>query len=481
MESLKNLRASKTFMHFEKMNAIPRCSNNEEKISEYLYNLGINMGLETHKDEFLNVLIKKPASPGYEDHEPVALQGHMDMVCEKAEGCDHDFEKDPIDMYIDGDWIKARSTTLGADDAIGVAMGLDILESNDIKHPALELLITATEETGMDGVMGLSPDLLKARKLINIDTEDEGVMIIGCAGGINAYVEIPLYYQQQKEYINKRIVLSGLKGGHSGLTIGYEHLNGIKLMANLLSKFKVKEDILLQNLSGGSKHNAIPSKAEAIIGVRKEDLDKFVEAFEVEKNNLINQYLKREPELTIELEDGPDYDIYLSDESVKSIYSAINLLPHGINTMVEGDEGMVESSNNLAIVQILNDHFKISLSVRSSDLEQKEVLLEKIKEVANLLGAKTSFSDGYPMWEPNYDSKLAELAKKVYKYVSQTDLQVKTIHAGLETGLLSEKYPDMDMISIGPEIIGAHTPEEKLSISSTERTRDFIVELLANL
>lgn len=481
MEELRNSRAYKTFENFKKMNSIPRCSNDEEKISEYLFELGKSMGLETLRDESLNVLIRKPASPGYEDHETVALQGHMDMVCEKAETCSHDFSKDPIDMYIEEDWIKARGTTLGADDAIGVALGLDILQSDDLMHPALELIITATEETGMDGAIGLSKDWLKAKKLINIDTEDEGVMIVGCAGGINSYVEIPMLYQNQKGYINKKLVISGLKGGHSGLTIGSEHLNAIKLLVNFLTKIKMKDRLILQNLSGGTKHNAIPSKAEAIIGILPEDLEEFEREVEEEKNALINQYLKREPELQFSLEEAPAYDIYLASESTKTILNAINLLPHGINTMVENDDEMVESSNNLAIAQIINDKFKISLSVRSSNLEQKEVLLNKIKEVARILKADISFSDGYPMWVPNFDSKLAELAKESYKAVSGNDLVVKTIHAGLETGLLSEKYPEMDMISIGPSIIGAHTPEERLSISSTERTRDFIVDILSKL
>lgn len=481
MEILNKSRAYKTFEIFSNMNKIPRCSNHEEKISEYLYQYGKSLGLETYKDEHLNVLIKKPATPGYEDHETVCLQGHMDMVCEKLETCNHDFLNDPIDMYVEEDWIKARGTTLGADDAIGVALGLDILESEEVEHPALELLITATEETGMDGAMGLSPDLLKAKKLINIDTEDEGVMIIGCAGGINSFLEFPLEFEEKEGYINKRIVVSGLKGGHSGLTIGSEHINAIKLLANVLSKFKLKDRLVFSKIKGGTKHNAIPSKAEAIIGIFPEDLESFEEEFELEKNQFISQYLKREDGLNIELLDSEEERSYLTHESVKKIFSAINLLPHGINTMVEDDESMVESSNNLAIVEMLDDTFKVSLSIRTSNLEQKEVLIDKVKEVGRILGAKVTFTDGYPMWKPNFGSKLTALAAEIFEKMFDKKMSIKTIHAGLETGLISEKYPEMDMISIGPDIIGAHTPEEKLSISSTERTRDFIVEILAEL
>lgn len=481
MEILNKSKANKTFKHFINMNKIPRGSNNEEEISQYLYQLGKDMGYEAYKDEHLNVLIKKPATKGYEDHDTVCLQGHMDMVCEKLESSDHDFLKDPIDMYIEDDWIKAKGTTLGADDAIGVAMGLDILESDDVNHPALELLFTATEETGMDGALGLSPDLLKARKLINIDTEDEGVMVIGCAGGINSFLELPIQYQEQKGYINKKIVVSGLKGGHSGLTIGSEHINAIKLLVNILTKFKLKDKILLKSIQGGTKHNAIPSKAEAIVGVLPQDIEEFEKEFELEKNQFINQYLKREAGLKIELVNEKEDSKYVTSESAKKILSAINLLPHGINTMVNGEDQMVESSNNLAIAQMNDDILKITLSIRSSNLEEKEVLIDKIKEVGRILEAQVKFSDGYPMWRPNYESELTALADGIYEKMFNKKMSIKTIHAGLETGLIAEKYPEMDMISIGPEIIGAHTPEEKLSISSTERTRDFVVEILAAL
>ncbi|MDO5026263.1 MAG: aminoacyl-histidine dipeptidase [Tissierellia bacterium] len=481
MEILDKSRASKTFDTFFNMNQIPRCSNAEEAISNFLYNFGKNLGLETIKDENLNVLIKKPASPGYEDHDTVCLQGHMDMVCEKLESCNHDFSKDPIDMFVDGDWIKAKGTTLGADDGIGVAMALDLLASDDIRHPALEVLITSTEETGMDGALGLTPDFLQAKKLINIDTEDEGVMIIGCAGGIGSYLEIPLTFEKKQGYVNKKLVVSGLKGGHSGLTIGTEHLNAIKLLVNVISKLKLKEKILTMEISGGTKHNAIPSKAEVTIGILEEDLDEFENDFEEVKNQIINQYLKRESALQIDLLDGPENDQYMNCETVKQVFSAINLLPHGINTMVKDDETMVESSNNLAIVEMLGDKLKISLSIRSSDLHQEEVLIDKIKEVARFVGAQVIFSDGYPMWKPNFDSPLTHLASDVYKKLFDQDILIKTIHAGLETGLIAEKYPEMDMISIGPDITGAHTPDEKLSISSTEKTRDFLVEILANL
>lgn len=481
MEELKESKAFRTFDYFQQINNIPRCSNNETQISDFLYKLGRDLGFETVQDEHLNVLIKVPASKGYENHEPVAMQGHMDMVCVKEETCQHDFLSQPIDMYIDDGFIKAKGTTLGADDAIGVAMALDVATSEDVAHPPLEIIITSTEETGMDGVIGLSDKWLTSNALINIDTEDEGIMIIGCAGGVNAFVELPMKFVNIPGLVNKKIEVVGLKGGHSGLTIGSEHINALKLINNIVTRLRTKVDFTIQNLSGGTKHNAIPSKAEAILGIKEENLPAFEEALLEEKNNLINQYLKREPGLDILLSDGPNYDIYFDTDVSKKITSLINLLPHGINTMVSDIEDMVESSNNLAIAEVVNDKYRISLSVRSSDIEQRQVILDKIEEVSDMFSAHVSYSDGYPMWSPNFDSNLAKLAEEVYNGMNESKLEVKSIHAGLETGILSEKYPNMDMISIGPDIFGAHTPQERVSIASTERTRDFLIEILKNL
>jgi len=246
-------------------------------------------------------------------------------------------------------------------------------------------------------------------------------------------------------------------------------------------RLKSRVEIFVQNFTGGTKHNAIPSKAEVILGIKPEYVDLFNKVFEEEKNAMVDQYLKREPGLEIDLEEGPDYDIYISEEVSKKIQSLINLLPHGINTMVANNEDMVESSNNLAIAEVVNDKFRVTLSVRSSNEKQMKSILDKIEEVSNIFTATVKYSDGYPMWQPNFDSKLAEIAKEAYKAVSEKELDVKTIHAGLETGTISEKYPEMDMISIGPDIIGAHTPLERLSIGSTERTRDFLKEILARI
>ena len=481
MKELLNSKSYKTFINFEKLNNIPRCSNHEEEVSAFLKNHALNLGLEVQTDEHLNVLIKKPGTGDLANSTPVSLQAHFDMVCEKEADSCHDFLKDPIDMYIDDDYIKARGTTLGADNGLGVAMAMDILESDDILHPPLEVILTATEETGMDGVIGLSDKWLTGKRLINLDTEDEGIMIIGCAGGINAYVEFPARYENIKGLVNKKISISGLKGGHSGLTIGGDQVNAIKLIGMLISKLKSSFNLKVQNLGGGTKHNAIPSEAFVILGIKPEDIKEFENKFEEISDNLISQYLKRESEMKISIEDEKAYDIYLTSDTASHAINLISLLPHGVNTMASSDEDMVESSNNLAIAEIINDRFKVSLSVRSSNLEQKEVLLNKIKVVSEKIGAQVSFSDGYPMWQPNYDSTLAKIAEESYESLKGEKLQVKSIHAGLETGMLAEKYPEMDMISIGPNIFGAHTPKERLSISSTEFTREFLIDILSRL
>lgn len=474
-------QSNNIFKHFIALNKIPRCSNNEEDISNYLRKLGENLGYDSYQDEFLNVIIRKPASEGYEDKATVALQAHMDMVCEKSLTSEHNFKTDPIEMHIDDDFLKAKETTLGADNGIGIALALSILEDKNLRHPDLELVFTATEETGMDGVIGLSDQILKANKLINIDTEDEGVMIIGCAGGNNASIRIPMKFEQVKDLHNIELTVSGLKGGHSGLTIGSDHINAIKLIGEILSRVRSKFDIHLQNLTGGTKHNAIPSQASAILGVEAEVYTKLKHFLKEEADELISKYLKRESNINIVSKDGPEYDIYFNQDLSKEILNAINLLPNGVHTVDKHEIDNVESSNNLATARMVNDIFEISLSIRSSNSNEKQVLMDKISEVARIIDAKVDFTDGYPMWQPNYDSELAKLAKRVYEDLFDKEMLIETIHAGLETGMLSQKYPQMDMISIGPDIYGAHTPSEKVSISSTNRIYDYLVELLANL
>lgn len=480
MERLINSTASNVFNNFIKLNKIPRCSNNEEEISNYLRMFGESLGLTTIQDEFLNVYIKKPATIGYENHEPVVLQAHMDMVCEKTEDSDHDFCKDPIEVHVEGDYIKANKTTLGADNGIGVALALDILENDSLAHPPIEVIITATEETGMDGVIGLSKDLLKGRKLINIDTEEEGTLIIGCAGGINSYLDLDIKRESGHSKKTVKLSLAGLKGGHSGMTIGSNNINAIKLISEYIRKIRTEIPMSLLAIKGGTKHNAIPSQAEIIVGIEDEDLERFKEVYTKVTNEYVENSLKREPDISFAYELVGEEKTFITTEDAKKMLNLIQLLPHGVNTM-DSETDQVQSSNNLAIVRTEEDKFKVSISIRSSKEAERENLINKVEEVAKLVGARMDLSEGYPMWEPKEVSPLKEVARIAYKDLTEEDLNISTIHAGLECGIISEKYPEMDMISIGPNIEGAHTPEEKLSIRSTEFIREYIYDILARL
>ncbi len=480
MERLINSTASNVFNNFVKLNKIPRCSNQEEEVSNYLKMFGESLGLTTIQDEFLNIYIKKPATIGYENHEGVILQAHMDMVCEKTEDSDHDFCKDPIEIRVEGDYVRANKTTLGADNGIGVALALDILENDTIAHPPIEVIITATEETGMDGVIGLSKDLLKGKKLINIDTEEEGTLIIGCAGGINSYLDLNIKRVEAETKKTVKISLSGLKGGHSGMTIGSNNINAIKLISEYIRKIKTEIPMSLFAINGGTKHNAIPSQAEITVGMDSDDLDKFKEVYTRITNEYVENSLKREPDISFSYEELGEENVFIDSDDAKKMLNLIQLLPHGVNTM-DGETDQVQSSNNLAIVRTGDDKFNISISIRSSKEEERENLINKVEEVAKLVGATMTLSEGYPMWEPKEVSALKEVARISYKELTEKELNISTIHAGLECGIISEKYPDMDMISIGPDIEGAHTPEEKLSIKSTEFIREYIYDILARL
>lgn len=481
MEALRNSSAYSVFKNFEAISQIPRCSNDEEKIVEYVYQFGKKLGLETSKDEFGNILIIKPATEGYGSHETVVLQAHVDMVCEKTEDSMHNFSCDPINLQIDGDLIHAKDTTLGSDDGIGVALMMAILENNKIEHPRLECLFTTTEETGMDGALGLSDQLLTGKHLINLDNEEDWIVIVGCAGGINSYLTLDFDYQELPDLSKFKIKVSGLQGGHSGSMIGESRGNAIKILDSVLLKVKKQINFKLQAIQGGSKHNAIPSLAYADIAVNTEDIENLTRVFTEVSYEIKNQNIKRELDLQITLEPIHTYnDKYIDDVSSAKILKIISTFPHGVNT-VDRELDIVKSSNNLAIVQTKKDQFLLQTSIRSSDLTDMDFLKNEVKNQAENNGFGITFSEGYPMWKPNFDNPLLNKAKEVYRQVSGKEIEVLVIHAGLETGILSEKYPEMNMIAIGPTILGAHTPRERLSISSTELVFEYLKTLIKNL
>lgn len=480
MQELKNSTAALVFKHFESINQIPRCSHDEEKISQFMYNFGKQLGYETTRDEFGNVIIIKPATKGFENSDTVILQSHLDMVCVKTDDSDHDFACDPIDMYIDGDFIKARGTTLGSDDGIGVALTMAILEDKDLEHPEIEALFTTTEETGMDGVKGLSDNILRGKKLINLDNEEDWKVFVGCAGGAEARLIKSFDRFEKSQYTNFEIKLNGLQGGHSGSMIHENLLNANKELSSIIKDLFTKFDLLLIEVKGGSKQNAIPTNSEYKIGVKNSEKDEFLREFETLKSRLLEIKKRIEPSINIEINELNECRKYIDKEDSKNIIDAIIKLPHGVNS-VDDNLNIVKSSNNLAILKTNENEFYIHTSIRSSDSKDMDELSEKIVLTGKEFGFEAKFNDRYPMWEPKFNTKLLEATKKVYRNLTNKDIEVAVIHAGLETGTLSQKYPNIEMISIGPTTTGAHTPSEQVSITSVEFVFKYLIELLKNL
>lgn len=480
MEQLKNSTAYAVFNNFEKISQIPRCSHDEERISKFIYEFGKNLGYESIRDEFGNVIIRRPATKGYENREILTFQAHLDMVCEKTYDSVHDFTCDPIELIINGDFIHANKTTLGADDGAGVALLMTLLEDKSIEGPEIEALFTTTEETGMDGALGLGKDILKGKKLINLDNEEDFRIFVGCAGGVDAILTSNIERVQISNLENYEIKVFGLQGGHSGSMINEPRLNANKVLDLLLSKLKNDLDIKLIDFNGGSKRNAIPSHASAKIGVCRDSIEKFNEVFDEIIHEIKDQNLKRELDLDFSLEKlNENYD-YIEDDKANKIVRLLQLFPHGVNTM-DKELDVVKSLNNLAIVNISKDEIKLITSIRSSDEDDLEYLKNLVLDLGKSMDFEVKFSDGYPMWKPKFDSVLLNRAKEIYKKIKNEDVEVAVIHAGLETGIISEKYPDMQIISIGPNITGAHTPNERLQISSVEFVFEYLKELLKDL
>ncbi|QXM06939.1 aminoacyl-histidine dipeptidase [Crassaminicella indica] len=480
---LANLKPTSVFKYFEEISNIPRGSGNEKEISDYLVNFAKKHKLEVIQDEALNVIIKKKGTAGYENAPTVILQGHMDMVCEKNNDTIHDFEKDPIKLRIEGDMIYATDTTLGADDGIAIAYGLAILASDDIPHPPLEVLITTSEETGMDGAIALDPKNITGRFLINIDSEEEGFLLVSCAGGITARQILPIVWESpNKNDIAYEISIRGLHGGHSGSDIEKGRGNSNKLMGRFLNDLLNTFDYTIHKISGGSKNNAIPREADTIILINPKHASKLEEKIN-EWNNIFKNELKAsDPEIYIDYKKLENtFEKAFSKETAKKAVQSLVLIPNGIQTMSMEIEGLVESSTNLGVVTTTDNEVIFESAVRSSIKSLKHNILDQSKLVADLLGCKFIASDDYPEWSYNPDSKLRPIFVDVYKKLYGKEPKVTAIHAGLECGLFKEKINDLDMISIGPDMFDVHTPNEHLSISSTERTWNYLLAVLKEI
>lgn len=476
---LKDLNPTLVFKYFEEISQVPRGSGDEERISEFLVNFAKELNLEVIQDEHLNVIIRKPATAGYENCPGVILQGHMDMVCEKNKDVDHDFEKDPIDLRIVDDMIYANGTTLGADNGIAVAMSMAVLASNDLAHPALEVLVTSNEEAGMTGANGLDGSLLKGKYIINLDSEEEGFLLVSCAGGNRSYVTLPLTYKNIED--NKQafmIEVKGLLGGHSGMDIVKQRANSNVTMGRILNLLDVDFDLV--EVNGGSKNNAIPRECEAIVAVNKDQAETLKANVAKIEEILKNEFKTTDPGLEVVVKEAAA-DKAITDECKAKAMLLLNFIPNGIQTVSKDIEGLVESSSNLGIVKTENDVMSFESAVRSSVATLRENLNNKTKMLCDTVNANFENTDGYPAWEYAKDSKLEGLCVDVYEKLVGKKPVITAIHAGLECGLLLDKMPGCEAISMGPDMFEVHTPNEHLSIPSVKNVYEFLLAVLKSM
>jgi dipeptidase D len=477
-----SLEPKSLWENFYALTQVPRPSKYEDRIQEFMMNFGKNLGLETIKDEVGNIIIRKPATKGMEDRKVVVLQGHLDMVPQKNSDKNHDFQNDPIDAFIDGEWVKARGTTLGADNGMGVAAAMSILQSSNIPHGPIEALFTCDEETGMTGAFGLKPSFLKGDILINMDSEDEGELYIGCAGGIDASITFDYVPEViPSGMIAYKLSLTGLKGGHSGLDINLGRGNANKLLFRFLKKATAHNGLRISSILGGSLRNAIPREAFANVTIPQTEKDSFENCIRNFEKTIFDELHVKEPDLKfiaspIELpKDIIDYDTMM--RVINAIYAA----PNGAMRLSDDMEGMVETSTNLAIVRTKANQVLIAALLRSSVESAKDDLGEMFKSVFELAGAKIELEGGYPGWKPNPNSEILTKMQEVYQNLYGRIPEIKAIHAGLECGLLGSVYPNWDMISFGPTIRFPHSPDEKVNIASVDKFWNYLVATLANI
>lgn len=478
---LVDLKPQKVMYYFEEISSIPRGSKNTKGISDYCVKFAKERSLFYIQDELNNVIIKKNASIGREEDPGVIIQGHLDMVTEKKEKSNHDFLKDGLKLYVDGDFIKADGTTLGADNGIAIAYALAILDSSDISHPPLEVIFTVDEEIGMDGAKFIDLENLEGKYLLNLDNEEEGVLIAGCAGGARVKVDFQIY--KIKKYGRAiEFKITGLKGGHSGVLIHKERANAAILAGILLYKLSSIYEFSLLSFKSGNKDNAIPRDAEFTIIPNDEEVDLCIEKISKMSKVLFNEYSKVDPDIHI-LSRVLEVNEYISLDKMsnKKVLDFLFLTPNGVINRSTYINDLVETSLNLGISELFEDKFSFSYSVRSSVESRKNLLIEKIESLSKLLGANV-FVDGiYPSWEYRKDSNLRDLMSKIYKEKTGKDLKIEVIHAGLECGYILSKRPEIDAVSYGPDMYDIHTTEERISISSIEKTYEFLIDILKEI
>jgi len=481
-DKIRNLEPKVLWNHFADINAIPRPSKKEEKAVQFLKEFGEKLGLPTYRDKVGNVIISKPATVGKEKCIPVILQGHIDMVAQKNEGVDFDFEKEGIKMLIDGDWVKADGTTLGADNGIGVAAAMSVLSSNDIAHGPLEVLITMDEETGMTGAKALEAGKMNGKIMLNLDSEDENELTIGCAGGID--VSITGNYEEKKvkkDHIAYKIVVKGLKGGHSGMEIHLGRGNANKIMNRILFDLEEEVGIGISYINGGGLRNAIPRESKSLIVVKKRDEDLMLKCFNELKAHLMFEYKVTDPDLEVYLEDEELPERIMKSFFMRDLLSAIYSNPNGIYRMSPDVAGLVQTSNNLARVFVEGGNVEINNLTRSSVDSEKMDLANAIKASYIRYGADVSMTGSYPGWAPDPNAAINRIMADLFEKEYGKKAHITACHAGLECGIIRNNYPDVDMISFGPNIRGPHSPDEKVQISSVNRFWVFLKNTLENI
>ncbi|MDU5263256.1 MAG: aminoacyl-histidine dipeptidase, partial [Clostridium celatum] len=448
---------------------------NEKGISDYLLNFGKSLGLESIQDKALNVIIKKPGTKGYENAPTVIIQGHMDMVCEKNNGVEHDFEKDPLKLRIVDDYIYATDTTLGADNGIAVAYAMAILASNDIPHPPIEVLITTDEETGMSGAMAINKEHIDGKILINLDNEEEGYLLVSCAGGIRSTATLNIEKQDIKDKKLIKINISGLKGGHSGMDIIKERGNSNKILGRVLKGLSKEVEFNIVKLNGGSKNNAIPREAEAVITINSSDEKTVIDVIRNWNDIIGNELRTQDSGLKIEMLSIDDKEEKeFTDESTKKVVDLLYIYPNGINSKSVEIDGLVESSTNLGVLTTSDTAVEFDSAIRSSVPSLKEEIVLRSKTIVELFGGEFTTTADYPGWEYNPNSKIREICQKVHKDLYGNEAKIVAIHAGVECGLFNEKLGDLDMISFGPNLYDVHTPDEHMSISSVRNCYEYL-------
>lgn len=481
-DAIKGLQPALVWKYFAEISRIPRPSKHEKAISDYIAETAKKLGLEAKRDKHLNVVVKKPASPGKEKVRMICLQGHLDMVPEKNKDKVHDFLKDPIELVREGNILRANGTTLGADNGIAVATNLAIMEDKSLVHGPLEFLFTVDEETGLTGANNLKPDFLESKTLLNLDSEEEGSLYVGCSGGRNTIGTWKLASENSpRGTVALKVTVKGLKGGHSGLEIDKGKGNSIKILNRVLMALD-KVNARLAMIEGGNKSNAIPREAEAVVFIAKKDVKKTYKIVDEWSGKVKAELSSVEPDLQVLAEEiAVKKPKVLKKNLQVSLCKTIAALPHGVLKMSADISGLVETSTNVAIIQTGKNKIELTTSQRSSVASEIEEALQTMYSIFSLAGAKVQHTEGYPGWKPNLDSPILKVARESYKQLYGKEPEVKAIHAGLECGIIGEKYPGMDMVSFGPTLEGVHSPDEKIYIDTVEKFWNFLLAILKNV